>query len=127
MTAPLSIVPADFPRPTVHSAVAGFQAKLALATYRGRFYSPGGTPPELFSRWQVCEDLAQQFIIKSRECKLGKRSHMSEVDILDQYCTRAMTMGWGSDDEMRWVIRRASALLQWPVPPSAVISPAPAK
>lgn len=113
-------VPADFPRPAVHSAVAGYQPKLALAAYRGRFYSPGGTPPEIFRRWQVCEGLAEQFVAKSRESKAGKRMHMSEEAILEQYCRRSMTMGWGSKDEMRWVFRRVAGLLTWPVPPSAV-------
>lgn len=45
---------------------------------------------------------------------------MSEEAILDQYCVRAMKTGWGSDDEMRWVIRRAATILNWPVPSSAV-------
>lgn len=121
MTATEFDVPADFPRPGMHSAIAGHQPKLALVNCNGRFYAPGGTPSELFSRWDICEDLAQQFAVKSRECKVGKRSHMSEEEILDQYCVRAMKMGWGSDDEMRWVIRRAAALLDWPVPASAAV------
>ena len=112
-------VPDDFPRPQIHSSVAGHQPKLPLVASDGRFYLPGGTPRELHRRWDVCEDLAQQFVVKSRECKLGKRSHMSEQAILDQYCLRSMTMGWGSDDEMKWVIRRAAAILGWPVPASA--------
>lgn len=126
MTSPEFAIPVDFPRPAPHSALAGFQPKLALVAYQGRFYPPVGTPPELFVRLQVCEDLAKQFVVKARECKCGKRAHMSEEAILDQYCLRAMKMGWGSDDEMRWMIRRVAALLQWPVPPSAVVSvPAP--
>jgi hypothetical protein len=112
-------VPEDFPRLQIHSAVAGAQPKLALTAYDGKLYPPGGTPPEMFSRWEVCEDLAEQFVAKSTESKLGKRAHMLEVEILEQYCVRAMKTGWGSDDEMRWVIRRAAALLGWPVPPSA--------
>jgi hypothetical protein len=119
-------VPADFPGPGVHSSLAGFQPKLALTTCQGQFYPPGGTPSELYRRWDVCEDLAQQFVRTAAESKAGKRAHMSEVDILDQYCLRAMTMGWGSDDEMRWVFRRASSLLDWPVPPSAAIEATPA-
>jgi hypothetical protein len=118
-------IPADFPEPVVHSSLAGFQPKLALATYEGRFYLPGGTPPELYRRWDICEDLAQQFLRKAAESKAGKRAHMSEVDILDQYCLRAMKMGWGSDDEMMWVFRRTSSLLGWPVPPSAGVEAAP--
>lgn len=44
---------------------------------------------------------------------------MSEVAILDQYLVRLMQTKWGSDDEMRWVIRRTAALLEWPVPEAA--------
>lgn len=109
----------DFPRPQIHSSVAGSQPKLPLVACGGRFYLPGGTPRELYQRWDICEDLAQQFVIKSRECKAGKRAHMSEEEILDQYCVRAMKTGWGSDDEMRWVIRRAATILGWSVPASA--------
>jgi hypothetical protein len=113
-------VPDDFPRPQVLGAVGGFQPKLLLVSYAGKFYAPGCTPPELFSRWELCEDLAQQFVGTARETKAGKRAHMSEQAILDQYCLRSMKMNWGSDDEMRWVFRRAATLLDWPVPPSAV-------
>ena len=112
-------VPDDFPRPQIHSSVAGYQAKLPLVASGGRLYLPGCTPRELYVRWDICEDLAQQFAVKSRECKVGKRRHMSEEAILDQYCLRAMQTGWGSDDEMKWVIRRAAAILGWPVPASA--------
>ena len=119
LTSPDYSIPNDFPRPQIRSSVAGYQAKLPLVASGGRFYLPGCTPQELYRRWDICEDLAQQFVVKSRECKLGKRSHMSEEAILDQYCVRAMKTGWGSDDEMRWVIRRAAAILSWPVPASA--------
>jgi hypothetical protein len=115
-------VPDDFPRPRIHSSVAGYQAKLPLVSSGGRFYLPGCTPRELHSRWDICEDLAQQFVVKSRECKAGKRAHMSEEAILDQYCVRALKTGWGSDEEIKWVIRRAATVLGWPVPASAAES-----
>lgn len=113
-------IPKDFPLPTIHSSIAGHRPKLALTQCGGKFYLPGGTPPELFRRWKICEDLARQFADKSIECKAGKRIHMSEQEILDQYCVRAMKTGWGSDDEMRWVIRRTAEILGWPVPASAL-------
>ena len=94
MITPEYPVPDDFPRPQIHSSVAGYQEKLPLVASNGRFYSPGGTPRELYRRWDICEDLAQQFVVKSMECKRGRRSHMSEEAILDQYCLRSMTMGW---------------------------------
>ena len=112
-------VPGDFPRPDVASAIAGSQPKLALVRYEGKFYRPGGTPPERFERWDACEDLARQLVTKCRESKMGKRAHMSEVEILEQYLRRLLKTGWGSDNEMKWVIRRTAELLEWPLPEAA--------
>jgi hypothetical protein len=79
-----SKVPADFPRPDHLGAVAGAQPKLLLTGYQGRFYAPGCTPPKVWQRWDICEDLAQQLYRKSLESKAGKRAHMSETAILEQ-------------------------------------------
>lgn len=113
-------VPSDFPRSPVVSSLAGYQPKLALVTFEGKYYLPGDTPPERYFRWDACEHLALQIVGKSRESKAGKRAHMYETEILDQYCERLLKTGWHSDEEMRWVIRRAAELLGWPIPPSAV-------
>lgn len=112
-------VPADFPQPVHLGALPGLQPKLLMVKYGGRYYSPGCTPPEIWERWDICEDLAQQFCRKSLANKAGKRAHMSETAILDQYLERLLKTGWGSDAEMRWVIRRAADLAQWPAPESA--------
>lgn len=112
-------VPADFPRPAHHGAVPGVQPKLLMTQYKGRFYSPGCTPPELWERWDVCEDLAKQLSEKSIESKAGKRSQMSEIEILDQYLPRLIATKWTSEQEARWVIRRVAVMLGWPVPQAA--------
>lgn len=112
-------VPVDFPRPLHHGAVSGAHPKLLMTSYNGRFYSPGCTPPELYRRWDACEDLARQLAEKSLESKAGKRSHMSQIDILDQYLPRLIATKWHSEPEARWVIRRAAAMLDWPVPHAA--------
>jgi hypothetical protein len=122
MEAEFDKVPLDFPRPTHLGAVAGAQPKFLAVRYGGRFYSPGCTPPELYERWTVCEDLAQQLAAKSLESQRGKRSHMSEVEILDQYLPRLIATKWTSEDEARWTIRRAAEILSWPVPRSALDS-----
>lgn len=109
-------VPDDFPRPEIASAVAGYQAKLALVEFNDWFYIPGATPPELFAQWEICEDLAQHLAVKSTESKAGKRSHMSEEEILTQYLERILETGWGSDAEMKWAIRRTAEILGWSVP-----------
>jgi len=112
-------IPDDFPKPEALGAVSGFQDKLLLVQFGGKFYAPGCTPPQLRARWNLCEDLAMQFVEKARETKAGKRAHMAEQEILEQYLARSMKMNWGSADEMRWVFRRTAAVLGWPAPPSA--------
>lgn len=112
-------VPENFPRPVHMGALPGAQPKLLMLKYEGRFYSPGCTPPELWERWDTCEHLAHQFCRKSLDSKLGKRASMSEAEILDQYLERLLKTGWGSDSEMRWVIRRAAELAHWQAPESA--------
>ncbi|MGB9109842.1 MAG: hypothetical protein WCC39_14265 [Telluria sp.] len=118
-------VPADFPRPAYRGAVPGVQPKLLMTQYKGRFYVPGCTPPEIFQRWDVCEDLAKQLSAKSLESKAGKRSHLSEFEILDQYLPRLIATKWTSEEEARWIIRRAAVMLGWPVPPAAQESAVP--
>jgi len=112
-------VPSDFPHPVALGAVPGTQPKLLVTSYQGKFFSPGCSPPELYDRWRTCEEIAQELLIKSRESKAGKRSHLSEVAILDQYLLRLVGTHWTSEAEARWVIRRVAQLLDWPVPSSA--------
>lgn len=114
-------VPNDFPRPVHIGAVTGAQPKLLATEHNGRFYSAGCSPPELHERWAVCEDLAQQLARKSVESKAGKRSQLSEVEILAQYLPRLIATRWTSETEARWVIRRTAQILRWPVPKSAQV------
>ena len=109
-------VPGDFPRPQHSGVVPGAQSKFLAVEYQGRYYSPGCTPPELHERWQHCMHLVPQFVSSCIETKKGKRAHMPEADILDQYLVRLIDAGWVSDDEARWVIREAARLLGWPTP-----------
>lgn len=91
-----TLIPEDFPRAVHHGAVPGSQIKLLVVKFDDKFYVPGDTPPERYERWQNCEDLAQRFMIKSIESKAGKRAHMTEVEILDQYLERLLLAGWMS-------------------------------
>lgn len=80
---------------------------------------------EVFQRWDVCEDLAKQLTTNSAESNVGKWSHMSEVEILDQYLPRLIATKWVTEEEARWFIRRAAAMLGWPVTPAAQGQPTP--
>ena len=109
-------VPAGFPRPQEMGAVPGAQEKFLAVEHQGRYYSPGCTPSELHERWHHCLDLVPQFVSSCIETKKGKRAHMPEADILDQYLVRLIETGWVSGDEARWVIREVARLLGWPTP-----------
>lgn len=113
-------VPDKFPRPCIPGAVSGVQPKLLLEEYGGQFYATGNTPPELYWRWARCEDIAEQLAAKALESKSGKRAHMSEAAILDQYLPRLIATRWTSEAEARFVIRRVAERLEWPVPDSAL-------
>jgi hypothetical protein len=107
-------IPVDFPATALLGAITGAHSKLLFVEFDGKFYSPGTSPPERFQRWDVCEDLARQLSEKSLESKAGKRAHMSEVEILQQYYDRLLKTGWVSNAEGVWVIHRVSTLLSWP-------------
>lgn len=72
-----AIVPANFSISEQLGAISGFQSKLLLTEYCGRHYKPGSTPPVVWARWDICEDLAMQLKVKCAESKAGKRPHMS--------------------------------------------------
>lgn len=112
-------VPAGFPRPQHMGAVPGAETKFLAVKYKGRFYSPGCTPPELHERWLHCMQYVPQFVSSCIETKKGKRKDMPEADILDQYLVRLIDAGWCSDDEARWVIHETAKLLGWPTPAAA--------
>ena len=114
MQAAYDQVPADFPRPSIMSSLAGAHPKLALVQYEGKFYSPGCTPPEIWQRWDICEDLAQHLAVRCRETEKGKYAHLSRAEILRQYYERSLKTKWGSDEEMRWISRRTAQLVGWP-------------
>lgn len=109
-------VPDNFPRPSVGGAVSGYQNKLLLVGYGGKYYKRGCTPPELYARWDICEDLAQKFQAQCLRTKASKRASMPEAEIIQQYYARSLLMRWGSPLEMLWIFTRVSALLEWPAP-----------
>lgn len=112
----LSKVPEDFPRAGRSGAVPGAQTKMLVTEYKGKFYETGSTPPEIYERWVICEDLGQQFAQSCIRTKQGKRADMSEEDILAQYYRRLVSTEWVTPLEGRWVMRRAAALIEWPLP-----------
>jgi hypothetical protein len=111
-----SKVPEDFPRPLHMGAIGGAQPKFLTVKFQGRYYVPGATPPEIYERWILCSDLAEQLTEKSVESKAGKRSHMSEAEILEQYFIRLLHTKWTSEAEARWIITSVARKLNWNIP-----------
>lgn len=109
-------VPSDFPCPVSTGALPGNQPKFLVTSYQGKFYLPGCTPHEIYVRWEICEEIVQQLAIKSRESKEGKRSHMSESAILEQYFLRLIRTNLMTEAEARWVIQRVAKVVEWPNP-----------
>jgi hypothetical protein len=107
-------IPMDFPFAGIGYALSGFQSKLNVVKFEGRFYEPGTTPPELLEAYEACEDMAQQmapYCIKKLS-QLG----MSHDDTLIAVWKGLLHKDWFSAQQTLWVIRRASQILEWGTP-----------
>jgi hypothetical protein len=106
-------IPADFPKTVSNGAIPGAQPKFLASLYRGHFYEMGTSPPEVYSRWVICSDLAEQLVSKAFHSKEGKCSHMNEHEILEQYRTRLLSTNWTSSAEAEWIMIYVSNALNW--------------
>jgi hypothetical protein len=91
-----------------------------MVEFKGKLYAAGCSPTEIYQSWHYCEGMAAIFVQKCRRNQHGKYAHLNEVRILDQYCARLLKTQWSTDEELKWVIRRAANLLGWPVPDRAI-------
>lgn len=107
-------IPKDFPRPVPIGAVSGAQPKILLIEKNGKFFAPNTNQSELKVRFDICEDLVRQFASKSLETKAGKRSHLSEKEILLQYRSRLIATKWTSVEEANWIIESVATMIGWP-------------
>lgn len=113
----MSDIPPDFPTRKPLGAVSGASPKVLLVRkLDGRFEAPVQTEQERAGRWLYCEDLASQLADAAARSKQGKRASWPEREIIEQYLPRLLQTGWTSDEESRWVLRRAAALLGWESP-----------
>lgn len=71
---------------------------------------------ELRARYEVCEDLAQHLVERSRALYLDLG--ITEEDVLLRCGAGLLSADAGlSRAEAVWVVRRLAELLDWPVPP----------
>lgn len=96
------VVPDDFPRETSPGVVSGAQPKLLVREKNGRYYS-GLSDEELWTRFEVCENLA---------CQLA--TYTSQ---------KILRSGWSLDDTLRKVEKSVSDKVgagQWDFSPAEI-------
>lgn len=107
------VVPDDFPRERSSGVVAGAQPKLLVREVSGRYHT-GLTDEELWTRYDVCEDLAGQF------AEYASRKMSVSGLLLDEALGRVQkglkakvgASRWDfSRGEMAWLMKRTRELL----------------
>lgn len=106
-----SQVPDDYPRDTTPALLSGTQPKLSGRWIDGRPVV-GLTAEERFIRWDMCEDLAQQFIRKTLEEAAKYPQHSRDVT-LNQMRRPVEGKRWTSVVETDWLVARLRILLGW--------------
>lgn len=112
-------VPEDYPSASKPGAVSGAHPKLLLTSSSdGKLYSTGAAPEVRWHDWQYSKSMVSAMIGKCIESKLGKRSHLSESEIILQYYQRALkTNGrYGTKEQLQWTFTQVAAALGWPLP-----------
>ena len=107
-------VPMDFPVGPIQASLAGVQPKVNLVEEDGHYYASGTSPSEVSEAFQICEDLAQQFVTYCREKEsAGFGTH---TQILERMHSRLLTKDWCTVAQYGWIVRRTADLLKWQVP-----------
>lgn len=109
-------VPEDFLRLIKDEVLCGAKSPTRRVQYNDEYFVRGCSPPEIYRRWDRCEDLAYKYVLKAFRMKQRKCSNQSEAEILENIFARLCRGRHGTTDEMKWVMRRMAGLLKWPVP-----------
>lgn len=112
-------VPADYPHQMIPGAVSGYQPKLLLTSSPdGKFYSPGNAPHERWHDWNYSTTLASAMAQKCLKSKTGKRAHMTEAEIILQYCLCAINSNgrYGTEVQLKCTFTQVAKGLGWPLP-----------
>jgi hypothetical protein len=116
------LIPLDFPRESVAASVPGVQPKLLmrLDAATGRFVN-GPSDAEVEARYDMCRDLVAQLVAKCISNRGTKYRELSDVQILERLLAQLLGTHWGTEAEMKWVVRQTASELDWTVPDSAMI------
>jgi len=109
-------IPDDFPGGAPLASLAGAQPKLAVRLVNGK-YIVGLTEEERLERYEVCEDLAQQFAVYCARKISENRSLTHDLALARARVgfARKVSLGeWDfSEAEQDWVMKRAQQILAW--------------
>ena len=108
-------IPEDFPRCGATASLSGVHPKLAVRRDDTTgMYVAGLNDVELRERYDICLDLVGQLVNKCRRNRETKYAAMTESVILRSFFDKLKKSGWGTEQEMAWVIRHTASELGWP-------------
>lgn len=109
------LAPLDFPRESTPASVPGVQPKLTARLVNGR-YRTGLTEEEIWERYSMCEDLAQQLAEYCRR-KTTENPHWTREFGLERVerglADKVRQGAWDvSVEEQHWVMARVRSILR---------------
>jgi hypothetical protein len=107
-------VPPNFPRPNIRTI--GLQPLFSAVAFEGRYFPPGCTPPEIFERWNMFEEAANELAEKAYADDISLCSGMSKAEILLNYLGQLYLANCFSQKELLWLGRRAASLIGCEIP-----------
>lgn len=108
-------IPEDFPRCGATASLSGVHPKLAVRRDDTTgMYVAGLNDVELRERYEICQDLVTQLVAKCQKNRSTKYASLSETKILAGLFEQLKKSGWGTPEEMAWIIRYVASALGWP-------------
>lgn len=107
-------IPVDFPIEPQPFSLAGTQQKLALVEEDGTYYAEGMAPSQVLEAYEVCEDLAEQFVnycLKKEASNFG-----THEQILHRVLGSLEAKDWCTKAQCGWIVKRTATLLGWQYP-----------
>ena len=115
-----SDIPADFPKPASLNISPHGPKAVHISMHEGKCYNAGASPPEVWALWQVCAELVEYFKEKCLEEKTLHSPLLPPAEIIDFYFADTLNdLGWGTEDEVKWIFRHVAEELGWPIPDGA--------
>jgi hypothetical protein len=107
-------IPEDFPRPPTIAVLSGVHPKVAVRREaQSGIYVAGASDDELRERYEICQDLVTQLVAKCQKNRSTKYASLSETAILAGLFEQLTKSGWGSREEMAWIVRHTASTLAW--------------